>query len=112
MFKGVPRALLGHQVTQQHMRPEFPAATPPDYLALTQRCWDRSPSRRPTFESIVTALQAMRQAQPALTLPLGTYAAGLTATAQVCRVCMFVGGGQRAGLGGGKWQDVGGACCK
>jgi hypothetical protein len=38
-FEGVPRALLGHQITREHKRPRFPEDTPWAYRDLAERCW-------------------------------------------------------------------------
>jgi hypothetical protein len=46
VFKGVPRALLGHQVTTAHKRPEWPPGTPPGYSSLAAACWDASAAKR------------------------------------------------------------------
>jgi serine/threonine protein kinase len=45
-FKGVPKALLGHEITQKHLRPTLPEDCPQDYAALTQRCWADEPADR------------------------------------------------------------------
>lgn len=39
-FKGTPRALLGHAITQSGTRPTFPAETPFEYRLLAMRCWE------------------------------------------------------------------------
>jgi hypothetical protein len=38
-FEGVPRALLGHQITRESLRPRFPPGTPQPYKALAECCW-------------------------------------------------------------------------
>eukprot|EP00878_Enallax_costatus_P030585 GHUV01033325.1.p2 GENE.GHUV01033325.1~~GHUV01033325.1.p2 ORF type:complete len:105 (-),score=12.46 GHUV01033325.1:406-720(-) len=38
-FEGVPRALLGHQITKEHLRPRFPEGTPRAYKELAEKCW-------------------------------------------------------------------------
>ena len=45
-FKGVPRALLGHQVTQLNRRPDFPQGTPRAYAELAERCWQAKAENR------------------------------------------------------------------
>ncbi|GAX77879.1 hypothetical protein CEUSTIGMA_g5321.t1 [Chlamydomonas eustigma] len=60
-YKGFPEALLGHQVTQEHLRPVFPAETPAAYKELAMRCWDESPTKRPDFSEVLDALQTMVQ---------------------------------------------------
>lgn len=46
VFKGIPRALLGHQITVMHKRPEFPANAPEEFVSTTQACWDPNPANR------------------------------------------------------------------
>jgi hypothetical protein len=46
VFKGVPRALLGHQVTTAHKRPEWPPGTPSGYSSLAASCWDATAAKR------------------------------------------------------------------
>jgi hypothetical protein len=46
VFRGIPRALLGHQITLLHKRPDFPADAHEEYVKLTQQCWDPSPAKR------------------------------------------------------------------
>lgn len=45
-FRSVPKALLGHQITKLHKRPEWDEGAPSGYVALAARCWDPKPSRR------------------------------------------------------------------
>ncbi len=45
-YKGVPRALLGHSITKQGLRPTFPPGTPFDYQFLACRCWETDPAIR------------------------------------------------------------------
>lgn len=45
-YKGVPRALLGHNVTKQGMRPVFPPDTPFEWQFLACRCWESDPAIR------------------------------------------------------------------
>jgi hypothetical protein len=37
-FKGIPRALLGHEVAHQQRRPQFPDDCPFDFQLLACRC--------------------------------------------------------------------------
>jgi hypothetical protein len=46
VFRGIPRALLGHQITLLHKRPEFPPDAHEEYVKATQQCWDPSPAKR------------------------------------------------------------------
>jgi serine/threonine protein kinase len=52
-FKGVPRALLGHEVARNHRRPEFPAHCPFAYQMLACRCWESNSTIRPSFAEIL-----------------------------------------------------------
>lgn len=38
-FEGIPRALLGHQITKENLRPRFPEGTPKAFQDLAERCW-------------------------------------------------------------------------
>jgi serine/threonine protein kinase len=51
-FKGVPRALLGHRVAAEGLRPLFEVDAPLDYQLLACRCWESDPTIR--CGSIVT----------------------------------------------------------
>lgn len=43
---GVPKALLGHQITKEARRPKFPPITPAAFVDLAERCWAPSPNDR------------------------------------------------------------------
>lgn len=45
-FRGLPRALLGHQVTMEDRRPMFPPDTPGHFKALAEWCWSKDPESR------------------------------------------------------------------
>ena len=45
-FRGVPVALLGHKVSVQRRRPQFPPGSPADYLALAEACWAHDAAER------------------------------------------------------------------
>ena len=45
-FAGVPRALLGHRVAVQGLRPVFPPFCPAEYRALAEACWAADPDAR------------------------------------------------------------------
>ena len=45
-FRGVPKALLGHEVTRKQRRPEFPEGCPVNYQLLACRCWESDASIR------------------------------------------------------------------
>jgi len=75
-FHGMPKALLGHQITREHRRPAFPANTPADYKDLAERCWAPAPGQRPGFKEVLDALLAMREAHKGITPALSAYALG------------------------------------
>ncbi|PNW80365.1 hypothetical protein CHLRE_07g314500v5 [Chlamydomonas reinhardtii] len=75
-FKGMPRALLGHEVAAEGKRPVFPPFTPEPYARLAADCWAHDPEQRPTFEQILERLAAMRAELPGPAATLGTYAIG------------------------------------
>jgi len=59
-YKGVPRALLGHNITKQGMRPVFPPDTPFEWQFLACRCWESDPGIRPSFHQILEELQRIQ----------------------------------------------------
>ncbi|KAG2490227.1 hypothetical protein HYH03_011352 [Edaphochlamys debaryana] len=75
-FAGVPRALLGHQITQDHKRPAFPPFTPEAYVRLASDCWAPNPEERPTFEAVLSRLEEIRATEPGPAAPLARYAVG------------------------------------
>eukprot|EP00775_Hariotina_reticulata_P009645 gene9645-9805_t len=60
-YHGIPRALLGHQVAMNGLRPTFPDFTPHEYRALAERCWQPEPEARPGFQEILETLQRIRK---------------------------------------------------
>ncbi|KAG2437335.1 hypothetical protein HXX76_005992 [Chlamydomonas incerta] len=61
-YKDVPKALLGHAITKDNLRPTFPPAlgAPFEYQLLACRCWESNWEIRPEFEFIVDELKRMR----------------------------------------------------
>ncbi len=45
-FKGTPKALLGHSITKDGLRPQFDSDCPFEYQFLACRCWESDPSIR------------------------------------------------------------------
>ncbi|GAX76175.1 hypothetical protein CEUSTIGMA_g3619.t1 [Chlamydomonas eustigma] len=72
-FEGVPSSLLGHQIVNEDLRPEFPTDCPIAYVKLAHTCWDKAAEKRPRFKEILASLQQMRLADPrtAKTLKFG-----------------------------------------
>ncbi|WIA41787.1 hypothetical protein OEZ86_009120 [Tetradesmus obliquus] len=60
-YRGIPRALLGHNITKAGMRPTFPSDTPFDWQFLACRCWETDAAIRPSFEQIMQELKRMKQ---------------------------------------------------
>jgi len=46
LLQGIPRALLGHSIAQQGLRPTFPPDTPFEWQFLACRCWETDPAIR------------------------------------------------------------------
>ena len=46
LCRGVPRMLLGHQVTVEARRPVFPPGAHPAYQQLAEWCWKEDPAVR------------------------------------------------------------------
>ncbi|GBF87741.1 hypothetical protein Rsub_00452 [Raphidocelis subcapitata] len=69
-FKGIPRALLGHAITRERLRPRFPEGAPAQYRRLAERCWLPRWEERPTFSEVLQELLAMRSGDFRATQPL------------------------------------------
>eukprot|EP00198_Chlamydomonas_reinhardtii_P005729 XP_001695065.1 predicted protein [Chlamydomonas reinhardtii] len=61
-YTDVPKALLGHAITKDNLRPVFPPAlgAPFEYQLLACRCWESNPEIRPEFDFIVDELKRLR----------------------------------------------------
>ncbi|KXZ54296.1 hypothetical protein GPECTOR_5g382 [Gonium pectorale] len=75
-FRGVPKALIGHAIAKENLRPVFPPHldAPFEYQLLACRCWESNPEIRPEFDYILDHLKRMRMrlcAPPHCLLPLG-----------------------------------------
>jgi hypothetical protein len=46
-------------ITEDHLRPTIPSGIPAGLKELISRCWDHSPTRRPSFKVIVRALSQL-----------------------------------------------------
>ncbi|GAX83628.1 hypothetical protein CEUSTIGMA_g11052.t1 [Chlamydomonas eustigma] len=53
-------ASLPYQVAHCGLRPEWPPDVPAPYAHLAERCWDASPSHRPSFDEILNCLSEMQ----------------------------------------------------
>ncbi|EFJ42610.1 hypothetical protein VOLCADRAFT_119327 [Volvox carteri f. nagariensis] len=63
-FRSVPKALIGHAITKENLRPVFPPTgplgAPFEYQLLACRCWESNPEIRPEFDFILEDLKRMR----------------------------------------------------
>jgi hypothetical protein len=48
------------EVLNNDLRPAIPKKTPDAFVRLMKKCWDRDPSRRPSFKDIIKDLQTMK----------------------------------------------------
>jgi hypothetical protein len=69
-FKGINYAHLGHAITVEKMRPEWPKFCPQDLKGLAERCWSDDPDLRPTFDDIYLELVEMRKKDKSKTPPV------------------------------------------
>lgn len=58
-YFGMQPMQVGIAVLQQGMRPPIPPKCPAPLAKLMRACWDSDPNRRPSFEQLVQALEAM-----------------------------------------------------
>mmetsp|Transcript_7434 Transcript_7434/g.11435 ORF Transcript_7434/g.11435 Transcript_7434/m.11435 type:complete len:81 (+) Transcript_7434:898-1140(+) len=58
-FEGHTPIQCALAVLNNNSRPKIPVWCPPQLDALIQACWEREPDQRPTFEQILSALDAM-----------------------------------------------------
>ena len=56
----VPGPQVAQQVLQKDIRPVIPVETPPKFAVLIQKCWDRQPEKRPSFNQILNQLETMK----------------------------------------------------
>jgi len=55
-YQGLMYGEVVERVVVSHRRPVFPVYVPPAYAALASRCWAADPAARPTFASVLAAL--------------------------------------------------------
>ncbi|KAI8463338.1 MAG: hypothetical protein J3K34DRAFT_149057 [Monoraphidium minutum] len=72
-FADVPRALLGHKVAVQGLRPRFPPFVPREYRDLAEECWAPDPDKRPSFGKVLESLLAIRRRLGGVTPPFSPY---------------------------------------
>lgn len=48
------------EVLNNDLRPSIPKKTPEAFSRLMKRCWDKEPSKRPSFKDIVKDLETMK----------------------------------------------------
>ena len=106
-FDGVPRALLGHQIAREGLRPRFPEGAPAAYRALAERCWHPLWELRPTFADALAELLAMRAADARPTPPVhialrpARRGGSSAATGAAAAAASLAGATSGAGNGGG-----------
>lgn len=51
--------LAAYDVALNGLRPEIPSFVPPQFRALIERCWHSDPTKRPSFDKVTEALEAI-----------------------------------------------------
>jgi hypothetical protein len=59
--KGFGKELFIQEVVVDHLRPPMSRSWPPEFCHLLGSCWRRSPEERPSFESILLAIDQLQQ---------------------------------------------------
>ena len=49
-FKNLSGLQVSMEVLNNDLRPKIPKNTPEAYVKLMKKCWDREPSKRPSFK--------------------------------------------------------------
>ena len=60
-YKEIHPAHIGHYITKQKKRPEWPEDSPLSLQSLAERCWAHDPEHRPSFDDIYQLLVEMRR---------------------------------------------------
>lgn len=58
-FRNLRYAEVMRAIVVDDRRPIFPPETEEGYVLLAKRCWDRDPSKRPSFEDVLSELDQM-----------------------------------------------------
>ena len=58
-FRELRYAEVMRAIVVDNKRPTFDPDTQEEYVVLAQRCWDRDPSKRPSFETVLIELDKM-----------------------------------------------------
>lgn len=58
-YAGLAPADVARRVYSEGLRPHFPHAAPPDYVALAADCWQTDPAARPALPEVVARLEAL-----------------------------------------------------
>jgi len=58
-YEGMSAIQCALAVLNRDERPQIPQWCPPAFAALIRACWEKEPSKRPTFPQILLALDAM-----------------------------------------------------
>lgn len=59
-FAGMLQGAVVEQVLVSRLQPAFPTYTPETYINLIQECWNHEPSKRPTFDILITKIQVIK----------------------------------------------------
>ncbi|KAK9808405.1 hypothetical protein WJX73_001070 [Symbiochloris irregularis] len=60
LYPGMSATRVAHMVAYEGARPDLPADCPPGYMRLMTSCWQADPQLRPTFETILQEVKALR----------------------------------------------------
>ena len=60
-FEGFGKVAFIQEVVVDHLRPPMSRSWPPEFCHLLGSCWRRSPEERPSFESILLAIDQLQQ---------------------------------------------------
>lgn len=63
-YPGKDAVAVAMEVMRQGIRPEMNANTPHDIQGLIRDCWAQEPSKRPTFEQVMTRLRGLSMQHP------------------------------------------------
>lgn len=60
-FEGFGKVAFMQEVVVDHLRPPMSRSWPPEFSQLLDSCWRRTPEERPSFESILLAIDQLLQ---------------------------------------------------
>jgi mitogen-activated protein kinase kinase kinase 9 len=62
-YRNISGLQVSIEVVNNDLRPTIPKKTPENFAKLVRKCWDREPSKRPSFKEIIKELEAMKFTQ-------------------------------------------------